>query len=244
MTTTTTLKGRLGNQFIRNLCVSIIAEKQDLFVVYSSEEQIRKLGLKLHCGTKTFKNTTCLHDDNYFDHVNMPSLSLKSNLDPNSHFFQTSEISNYLINYLKTDSIKGGVIDSNPHKSRYNQNKDCFVHVRLGDIAAHSRNLDFDFYKMAIDRISFEKLFIASDDLNHPIIKRLQIEYPQATCIDFNPIGTIQFGSTNKFIILSHGSFSAMIGFLAFFFHVYSPRCTRASKKWFGDMVSPSWIEI
>jgi len=38
MTTTTQYNGRLCNQIIRNLAVSKIAEKNDLFVEYSSYE--------------------------------------------------------------------------------------------------------------------------------------------------------------------------------------------------------------
>ena len=43
MTTTTQYNGRLCNQIIRNLAVSKIAEKNDLFVEYSSYEEIKQL---------------------------------------------------------------------------------------------------------------------------------------------------------------------------------------------------------
>ena len=42
--------------------------------------------------------------------------------------------------------------------------------------------------------------------------------------LHYNEIDTIQFGSTCKNIILSHGSFSAMIGNLSFYSNIYYPK--------------------
>lgn len=49
-------------------------------------------------------------------------------------------------------------------------------------------------------------------------------------------IHTIQFASTCKHIVLSHGSFSAVIGYLAFFSNVYYP--AYGDTMWYGDMFS------
>ena len=57
-------------------------------------------------------------------------------------------------------------------------------------------------------------------------------------------IRTFQFGSTCKNIILSHGSFSAIIGYLAFYSNIYYPKYDE-NKKWYGDMFSiNNWIEL
>ena len=45
MTTTTSYNGRLGNQIIRNLAVSLIAEKHNLYVNYSNNVLIKQLGI-------------------------------------------------------------------------------------------------------------------------------------------------------------------------------------------------------
>ena len=50
--TTTIENGRLGNQIIRNLAVSQIASKNNLFVKYSSHEKIQQLGIILFVGDK------------------------------------------------------------------------------------------------------------------------------------------------------------------------------------------------
>jgi hypothetical protein len=47
MTSTTAKNGRLGNQIIRNLAVSLIAEKHNLKVEYCNKELIQKLGIEL-----------------------------------------------------------------------------------------------------------------------------------------------------------------------------------------------------
>jgi len=47
MSFTTNNNGRIGNQIIRNLAVSFIAEKTDLKVNYSSNDLIDLLGISL-----------------------------------------------------------------------------------------------------------------------------------------------------------------------------------------------------
>ena len=44
-------RGRLGNQIIRNIAMSLLAEKNDLHVTYSSHDLIIQLGINLFCGT-------------------------------------------------------------------------------------------------------------------------------------------------------------------------------------------------
>jgi hypothetical protein len=57
-------------------------------------------------------------------------------------------------------------------------------------------------------------------------------------------ITTFKFASTCKHIILSHGSFSALIGYLSFFSNIYYPEY-EANKIWFGDMFSiDNWIKL
>jgi hypothetical protein len=83
-----------------------------------------------------------------------------------------------------------------------------------------------------------------SDSKNHPIIKDLIKNYENSVIIDYDEIKTIQFGSTCKNVILSHGSFSAIIGYLSFFSNIYFPEYEE-KKIWYGDMFSiDGWIKI
>jgi len=98
MYTYTTERGRLGNQIIRNLCVSLIAEKHNLFVEYSGYSKILLLGINLFIGKNRFDNFIELNDDNFFTILNLPQLN--NNIYANNHYFQTKEITNFLYNYL------------------------------------------------------------------------------------------------------------------------------------------------
>lgn len=233
MTSTTLLNGRLGNQILRNLAVSFIAEKNDLKCNYASRNLIEELGIKLFSGKDVWSNTIVLTDDNYFDTLN--SSSINCNLNPNRSYFQTKEVSNLIYDYLNSEIIKSNIIEKNPFKENYNANNDLFVHIRLGDIASYNPGLNY--YLKAISRINFDKLYISTDQKEHVIIQKIIDKYPEATIVNYDEIRTFQFGSTCKNIILSHGSFSAIIGYLSFFSDISYPEYD-ALKMWFGDIFS------
>jgi hypothetical protein len=111
MTTTEEGSGRLCNHIIRNLSVSLIAKKHNLYVKYSNEQLIANLGIHLFSGENRFDNIIVLNDDNYFSIYN--SEKLNSNLDANCNYFQTKDITNVLYNYLHTDAIKQKIMDKN-----------------------------------------------------------------------------------------------------------------------------------
>ena len=58
--------GRLGNQIIRNIAISLIAKKHNLYVDYCSNDDIKKLGIDLFCGIKIYPIYITLTDENYF----------------------------------------------------------------------------------------------------------------------------------------------------------------------------------
>ena len=246
MTFTVGYNGRLGNQIIRNLAVSIIAEKNNLKVDYFNKDLIHNLGIELFSGDNTYDTIQELNNDNYFTIYNCDNLNY--NLNPNNDFFQTIEITNFLYDYLHTDIIKSKIIEKNPFKERYNNNNDLFIHIRLADVSHYNPGIHY--YLNAIKNIHYEHLYISTDEINHDIIKTLITNYPNIKIIDYDEIQTFQFASTCKNIILSHGSFSAIIGYLSFFSSVYYPEYdhpghTDISKGiWYGDIFSiKDWIK-
>lgn len=240
MTSTCGNNGRLGNQIIRNLAVSLLAEKHNLAVNYYNKDLISKIGIELFSGSKSYTNIRELTDDNYFTIYNCDDLSY--NLQPNKEYFQTKEITNLLYNYLHTDKIRSKIIENNPFKDRYHQNNDLFVHIRLTDVA--HLNPGITYYINAIKNIAFDDLYISTDDKNNSMIYEIIQLYPSAKLIECNEITTFQFGSTCKHIVLSHGSFSATIGYLSFFSNVYYPEY-ESGKIWYGDMFSINhWIKL
>jgi len=238
--TSTGNNGRLGNQIIRNLAVSLLAKKHNLSVDYYNKDLINKLGIELFNGSNSYNTTEELTDNNYFTIYNNNELNY--NLNPTSYYFQTKEITNFLYNYLHKDEIKSNIIEKNPFNSRYTKNNDLFIHVRLTD--AEHLNPGIIYYTNAIKNINFDNLYISTDDKSHNIIIQLLELYPCAQLIEFDEISTFQFGSTCQNIILSHGSFSAIIGYLSFFSNVYYPEY-ELNKIWYGDMFSiNNWIKL
>ena len=239
MTSTTHNNGRLGNQIIRNLAVSLIAKKHNLKVNYSNHDLINKLGINLFSESNIYTNMYDLNDDNYFSIYNYNNLNY--NLNPNNAYFQTKEITNFIYNYLHTDSVKLNIIEKNPFKMRYNNNNDLFIHIRLADVK--DKNPGINYYVNTIKQVIFDKydkydkMYISTDERNHNIITTLLQLYPNAILINYDEIGTFQFASTCKNIILSHGSFSAIIGYLSFFSNIYYPEY-EYDKIWYGDMFS------
>ncbi len=242
MSKTTNKNGRLCNQIIRNLCVSLIAEKNNLYVEYANYKLIQELGINLFIGENKFKKKIKINDTNFFEILNSYENKLQSNIDADSSYFQTKEITNFLYSYLHQDKNKQQIIEANTFKDEYNNNNDCFIHIRLGDVANNNPGLEY--YLEALSRITFDNIFIASDDVNHSIIKDICAKYPITKVINFDEKKTIQFGSTKKYVILSHGSFSAVIGYLSFFSTILYPKYN-PEKIWYGDMFTiPGWICI
>ena len=213
----TRLGGRLCNQIIRNLALSILAEKHyDLYVDYFNYNNINnKLGIELFVGNKKYDKTISINNNNYMNYFN-------NNIENNANFdmadyFQSEEITTILHNHL-TNKMKN-IIDKNPYKGRYKNNNDVFLHIRLTD--AKRWNVGIEYYIHCINLLKYDNIYIGSDNFNDDLIKKIKTLYPKVIFIIKNPIETIQFGSTCKNIILSHGSFSAVIGYLGFFSNIY-----------------------
>lgn len=238
MTETTLYNGRFGNQVFRNVAVSIIAQKHNLHCVYSSADMFTRLGITLYSGTQMYENMVELNDDNYFAALHQSNLSV--NLDPNQAYFQTRDISRMIHSYLNYAPIKNKIIANNPYQNRYANNDDIFIHIRLSDVAQHNPGIQY--YLYAISRLPSTNVYIATDDPTHNIITQLLSSVPNTYLYDGDEIHTIQFGSTCKYVILSHGSFSSTIGYLSFFSNVYYPEYDHI---WFGNMFSiDGWVEI
>ena len=134
-------------------------------------------------------------------------------------------------------------MNKNPFANRYENNNDVCIHIRLDDTAHW--NPGFDYYQKALSPLTFDKLYITTDQKDHDIIRQLISLYPTAIIIEYDEIRTFQFASTCKHIILSHGSFSAIIGYLAYFSDIYYAEHDPSKHKWYGDIFSiPGWNKI
>lgn len=215
-------KGRIGNQLYRNVALSLIVKKFDLYAEYSNNNFFKAMGINLYCGKNKYPTTIELNNNNYFDIYN--SNELKNNLDANEAYFQTYDISKLIYNFLNEESNKLNIIEKNIFKDRYNNNNDCFVHVRLTDAADIEYNPVVDYYINAISMVNYDNLYIATDEPSHPKINKLLLLFPKAQLFLRNEYETILFGSTCKNVILSRGTFSNFIGFLSYYSKIYYPK--------------------
>ena len=230
--------GRLGNQIIRNVCTSMIAERHNLYVEYCNIERIASLGIELFAGSMKHVHTILLTDDNFFQVLNADFLLV--NIDPNSCYFQTRSITQHLYNYFRSYNVKNQVSIMNTFRERYNNNNDCFIHIRLDDVERFNPGVEY--YLKALSLVSFDNLYIASDSIKHPIIREIQRQYPTAKILEYGEIETIQFGSTNKHVILSYGTFSSIIGYLAFYSDIYyQDKCKWDNNDTFS---MPGWSRV
>ena len=234
---TTDINGRLSKQIIRNLAVSLIAKKHNLSIDYSSYDLITELGIELFSGTNIYNNTEELNNNNYFSVLNSNNLNV--NVNPNNSYFYTKKMTNFLYNYLHTNEVKSKIIQKNPFNERYNNNNDLFIHIRVND----SNNCipGITYYLNTLKTIGFDNGYVSTDNKDDDTIKQIFEAYPSLKLLSYDEIKTIQFASTCKHILLSHGSFSAIIGYLSFFSTIYY---SGYIKKLFSDMFSiPNWIE-
>ena len=237
--------GRIGNQLFRNIATSFIAEKHDLYVDYSNNIFFKELGINLFCGKNKFEKTELLTDDNYFSILNSNE-KLTTNLNPNKDYFQTKKISRLIYDYLNSDNIKSNNIQKNNFKDRYNNNNDLFVHIRLDDAIKFAPPVNY--YIDTIKKINYDNLYISTDEPSHNTIKKILEIFPKSQLFIQNEFVTFQFASTCKNIILSRGTFSASIGYLAFYSTIYYPKndINRINDTSFNDIIFPTdkWIEV
>lgn len=222
MSVTVGHNGRLCNQIIRNMAMSALAEEHDLKVRYHNYHLINNvLGIPLHSGSNVHDGTMAVTGETYFDTLHCADL--KHNLDLNGDFFQEEEITNVLFQRLRRQQER--IIARNPFSVRYRANEDLFIHVRLGDLETHTPGMWY--FEYVLDNIPYDKVYLSTDSLSHPLIRRIIEHQPRVKLLGYSAERTLQAASTCKYIALTIGSFSAVIGYLAFFSEIYYPDIDR-----------------
>jgi hypothetical protein len=231
--------GRFGNLFFVNMVMHFISKKYNLKTIYKYHDKFINLGIDLFVGTNTYSENVYLTELNYFDLINKNS-NFTNIIVTNNSWFQNYEFCLFLEIYFNEENNKNKILEKNKFSNRYNNNNDLFVHVRLNDIEDLSNNNCFEYYDNIIKKYNFENGYISSDNLKSSICYNLIKKY-SLKIINLNEEETIMFGSTCDKIVLSGGTFSWLIGFLAF----YSENINypNNNKKWYGDIfVYKNWI--
>ena len=233
------LAGRFANHIIRNLYASFLAEAGNIKFIYSYDEEIKKLGIPLfRDGVNICDKTLIIRDEFFFD---LLDAKVDYNIFVDWCSAQNHKFALKLFHYFRTKEIKSSVTKANIFAKRYDNNSDVFVHVRLGDVVEF--NPGYDYYDSALSKCSAQSGFISSDSPNHPIVLVLAAKY-NLELFEANEVETIMMASTCKNLILSHGTFSWLMGALGFFSKVYVPH-SRFINKWCGPIFDmPEWIVV
>jgi hypothetical protein len=231
-------KGRFGNLFFVNMFVHFLSFKYNLKCNYKYEDKFKELGIFFYKGTKTFQKNVLITKNNFLS-------ILEKNYEPcnliitNQNFFQNKDFCLIIKHYFENMKINKIIQDKNFFSTRYGKNNDLFIHIRLGDISDKTEFL-LPYYEKLLSSINYDSAYLASDSLDNILCCNLIKKY-NLQIISYSDIDTIMFGSTCNNIILSGGSFSWLIGFLAF----YSKNINYPinNKKWYGDIfVYKNWI--
>ena len=241
---TNTNKGRFGNLFFVNMYLHFLSLQYNLKCNYKYENNFKKLGIYFNnTGQYTYNKNLLITETNYLT-------ILKNKYEPsniiitNENFYQNKEFCLLLQKYFNRIQIREQVIHKNIFINRYRINNDLFIHVRLGDVYDRT-NFLLPYYEKLINNIHYNKAYIASDSIESSFCKELIKKY-NLYVVNLTDVETIMFGTTCKYIVLSGGSFSWLIGFLAFFSDfIYYPDMKRFESKWFGDIFNfQKWICI
>jgi len=243
MSIDTTGPGRFCNQVIRSSFASILAKKFDLAVEYAHGAELSRLGLELYNGSVVLSGEfTPTTENAVLDIIEerVPPAATKYGFHNNECYFQSKRHTALLREWLRSQVDK--IRAANPFAGRYRNNSEVFLHVRLGDVPSYNPGLEY--YRAALGRVGASVVgCISSDSPQHPLVQQLVSEYPGLKIVHTEDlVQLIQFASTFAHVILSHGTFSAVIGFLAFDSTVYyAPYNT----IWCGDMFTqPDWVLV
>jgi len=236
MSISSEMEGRFCNHLIRNVCISKLIEKNNVYFEYSIPTEMDGLGITLFSNeTPDDELPVSLVDDSNF--MELLRSEERSNILFNNTqiYFQSKEMNTLFYDDLM--ARRDSIIARNPYKNLYQNNNSCFLHIRLGDVPQYNPGIDY--YLKALNQLTFDVLYISSDSIYHPIVQQIFREYPNSLPLLMNEVRTLQFGSTCKHIVLSHGSFSACIGYLGFYSDVYYPSF-KDMNIWHGDLFSIS----
>ena len=236
-------RARFGNLFFINMAFHFIAIKNNLKISYKYYKQFKDLGIQFFVGEKTYKEDKYISDADFFSIIKQ-GMKLEKNIviDIKNFFCQTKEFCFFMRESFQT-VFKESVVKKNIFNNRYNDNSDVFLHVRLGDVANEKYKAEnLSYYDNILSKLVFDKGYISSDSIDDDVCKIL-IEKYNLQIIDFCEISTIMFATTCKYLLLSGGTFSWLIGFLAFYSDaVYYPK---RKNTWYDDIfVFDEWIPI
>jgi hypothetical protein len=234
--------GRFGNLFFINMFLHFMSIKYNLKCSYKNNNKFKLLGIFYNIGQNIYNKNLLVTEQNMMTLLQENHDKEPCNLIINNNvWFQSKEFCLIIQKYFYKEINKNSIINNNYYKNRYNNNKDLFIHIRMGDVANITGEY-LSYYEKILNIETYDNAYISSDSIEHDLCKKLIQKY-KLIVFNKSDIETIMFSSTCNKIILSGGTFSWMIGFFAFFAEsIYYPE---VKNKWYGDIFSFSnWLCI
>lgn len=227
--TTVGLSGRFCNHLFRNLFASCLAEKGNVKFEYSFAKEIARLGIRLFdTGSVTYERSQFIPSENFYDYLDRP---VDYNFSMIHCFAQDPAFARHLYAFLRTPAIQTSIKTANKWKTDYGNNNNVYVHVRLDDATAW--NPGYAYYSKAIALSGATGGYISSDSPDHPFVQGLMAKH-NLQLFTGDEVETLMLASVCRVLVLSHGTFSWMMGALAFESTVYIP--PKPSVAWCGDI--------
>jgi hypothetical protein len=237
---TTNVSGKFGTILFYNIVCNYIAKCNNLKIDYSQVAQTKELGIELYSGKNTYTSNKILTDKN-IDSIIQNENVFSQNIIIHGTF-KTSVVADFIKKFILKSKVK--IYNSNTYRQRYSNNNDLFIHVRLDGIANSNDFEPFEYYDLAISKITFfENGYISSDSITHPICTKLIRKY-NLNVIELDETGVIQFGSTCKWIVLSKSTFSWFIGVFAFYSNIYYPQRLGKNSKHSDIFAFRDWNKV
>ena len=233
-------RARFGNLFFLNMCLHLFSLKFNLKSSYKYVNEFHQFGIDFFKGKNLYKKNLLLTDFN-FENLLKSDTSPNNVIINNDMWCHTNNFCKIINKYFTENNLFEKVKNKNVYKTRYNNNNDLFIHLRLGDVSEKTIKSK-DYYIKLLEEIQFDEGYISSDNINDPFCKYLIKEY-DLIVINKSEIKTIMFGNTCKNIILSGGTFSWLIGFFA-----EKESCIfypEIQDTWYGDIFSfTNWNKV
>jgi hypothetical protein len=209
-------EGRLGNNLFQYCFGRILAEN---------------LGYKLKADPiPGFPNTKALVDGHDYSGYETQALSMhivdldsvikdksKRKILLNKGFFQRYEYYKPYKNLIKNDWL---LIDIEVNDRI--EPDDVVVCIRRDDYVSGGYALPFSYYKEALSRLRYRKIFVCTDSVNDPFISLFKLKY-NAVVRPTNTLDTFKLISLFSKIIISNSTFYWWAAFLSNAKEIYSP---------------------
>lgn len=239
----------LGNYFFKNMTGYFLSKKYKYNCIYN--KGFEKLGIdfnkyNIYENYNLDQNIINITDDELYLYFEDKKKFLHNKKYKLLQYCQLPFISKLILKHFSDENfeLRKSIINNNIYKSRYKNNNDLIIHLRLldplkwtnewkDDIKNKYDNQNpfpvdgLEYYRFLLNSINYENGYITTDvpncDLVNKLCKEFNLNILSSNKIYNNDdeIDTIQFASTCKYILLSHGTFSWLIGLLGFYSNIY-----------------------